>query len=68
MCPDGEVVGHRLILAAASSTLRAAFLQVAGDEATDYTIIVPDVKKAIVASLVDFLYTVSVILSPTRFI
>jgi len=63
MCPDGEVVGHRLILAAASSTLRAAFLQVAGDEATDYTIIVPDVKKAIVASLVDFLYTGKLIIS-----
>jgi len=63
VCPDGEVVGHRLVLAAASSTLKAAFLQVnspTDDPATgqsDYTIIVPDVRKNIVASLVDFLYT-----------
>jgi len=61
VCPDGEVVGHRLVLAAASSTLRAAFLQVTspGDESatSDYTIIVPDVRKSIVAGLVDFLYT-----------
>ena len=59
------VVGHRLVLGAASTTLRAALQQVSPSPANDeaepdtYTVIVPDVKKNIVASLVDFLYTVS---------
>ena len=65
VCHDGVVVGHRLVLGAASTTLRAALQQVSPSPANDeaepdtYTVIVPDVKKNIVASLVDFLYTVS---------
>ena len=62
ICTDGKVAAHRLILAAASSTLRNAFLEVPADDAEGlnegYTIVVPDVRKQIVASLVDFLYTV----------
>ena len=61
-CPDGKVAAHRLVLAAASTTLRTAFLEVPANDAeglTEYTIVVPDVKKQVVASLVDFLYTVN---------
>ena len=65
VCPDGNVTAHRLVLAAASSTLRKAFLEVPANEAMpeslhEHTILVPDVKKSVVAGLVDFLYTVSI--------
>ena len=64
VCPDGNVTAHRLVLAAASTTLRKALLEVPANDAMpeglhEHTIIVPDVKKAVVAGLVDFLYTVS---------
>ena len=61
ICPDGNIKAHRLILAAASATLRTAFLQVPANDAeglAEYSIIVPDVRKQVVASLIDFLYTV----------
>ena len=59
VCPDGKVTAHRLVLAAASTTLRKAFLEVpANDCIPEHTILVPDVKKSVVAGLVDFLYTV----------
>ena len=65
VCPDGNVTAHRLVLAAASSTLRKAFLEVPANDAMpeslhEHTILVPDVKKSVVAGLVDFLYTVSI--------
>jgi len=72
VCHDGVVVGHRLVLGAASTTLRAALQQVSPSPANDeaepdtYTVIVPDVKKNIVASLVDFLYTGKLIISPSN--
>ena len=64
VCPDGNVTAHRLVLAAASTTLRKALLEVPANDAMpeglhEHTIIVPEVKKAVVAGLVDFLYTVS---------
>ena len=64
ICPDGNVTAHRLVLAAASSTLRKAFLEVPANDAMpeglhEHTILVPDVKKSVVAGLIDFLYTVS---------
>ena len=59
VCPDGKVTAHRLVLAAASTTLRKAFLEVpSNDVLPEHTILVPDVKKSVVAGLVDFLYTV----------
>ena len=63
ICPDGKVAAHRLVLAAASSTLREAFLEVPANESMpeamhEHTILVPDVKKSVVAGLEDFLYTV----------
>ena len=65
VCPDGKVTAHRLVLAAASSTLRKAFLEVPANDAMpegmhEHTILVPDVKKSVVAGLVDFLYTVNI--------
>lgn len=59
VCLDGQVVAHRLVLAAASSSLKIAFLEVEKDGIQEHTILVPDVKKSVVAGLVDFLYTVS---------
>ena len=64
VCPDGNVLAHRLVLAAASTTLRKAFLEIPANDAMpeglhEHTIIVPDVKKSVVSGLIDFLYTVS---------
>jgi len=68
VCPDGNVTAHRLVLAAASTTLRKALLEVPANDAMpeglhEHTIIVPEVKKAVVAGLVDFLYTGKLLLS-----
>ena len=65
VCPDGNVTAHRLVLAAASSTLRKAFLEVPANDAMpeglhEHTILVPDVKKSVVSGLIDFLYTVRI--------
>ena len=65
VCPDGNVSAHRLVLAAASSTLRKAFLEVPANDAMpealhEHTILVPDVKKSVVSGLIDFLYTVRI--------
>lgn len=64
VCPDGNVTAHRLVLAAASTTLRKALLEVPANDAMsegmhEHTILVPEVKKSVVAGLIDFLYTVS---------
>lgn len=73
VCPDGNVTAHRLVLAAASSTLRKAFLEVPANDAMpeglhEHTILVPDVKKSVVSGLVDFLYTVCIrILAPDSY-
>jgi len=68
VCPDGNVTAHRLVLAAASTTLRKALLEVPANDATsegmyEHTILVPEVKKSVVAGLIDFLYTGKLLLS-----
>ena len=65
VCQDGRVAAHRLVLASASTTLRAAFKELPAEVegASEYTVLVPDVKKSVVTVLVDFLYTGKLILS-----
>jgi len=68
VCPDGNVTAHRLVLAAASTTLRKALLEVPANDAMsegmhEHTILVPEVKKSVVAGLIDFLYTGKLLLS-----
>ena len=65
VCQDGKVTAHRLVLAAASSTLRVAFKELPAeiDGLSEYTVLVPDVRKSVVSSLVDFLYSGKLLLS-----
>ena len=63
VCADGKVHAHKLVLAAASSTLREAFLEVPSHDVglEAHVVLVPEVKKSIVTGLVDFLYTVCIL-------
>ena len=55
-CDDGKLLAHRIVLAAVSPFLRGILTELPGGT-QDFTIIVPDVRRAIVQQLLDFLYT-----------
>jgi hypothetical protein len=55
-CDDGKLVAHRIVLAAVSPFIRGLLTELpTGTQ--DFTIIVPDIRRAIVQQLLDFLYT-----------
>ena len=56
-CDDGKLLAHRIVLAAVSPFLRGVLIELPSGT-QDFTIIVPDVRRAIVQQLLDFLYTV----------
>ena len=55
-CDDGKLSAHRIVLAAVSPFLRGVLTELPSGT-QDFTIIVPDVRRAIVQQLLDFLYT-----------
>ena len=55
-CDDGKLLAHRIVLAAVSPFLRGVLIELPSGT-QDFTIIVPDVRRAIVQQLLDFLYT-----------
>lgn len=55
-CSDGIIRAHRIVLASSSPFLSQTFKDLP-QGLNEYTIIIPNIKKAIVEILVDFLYT-----------
>ena len=60
-CADGSVRAHRLVLSAASKFLRTVLLDAPTADANvegDTIIILPEIKRPVLAALLDFVYTV----------
>ena len=56
-CDDGQLVGHRLVLAAASTFLRNVFLEQSTDD-DPVVVVFPNVATSTLAVILDFIYTV----------
>ena len=54
---DGVVVAHRIVLSACSELLRSAFLSLP-QGLPEFSLMLPGVKKDVVETIIDFLYTV----------
>eukprot|EP00095_Tigriopus_kingsejongensis_P008980 maker-scaffold570_size134912-snap-gene-0.10 protein:Tk08980 transcript:maker-scaffold570_size134912-snap-gene-0.10-mRNA-1 annotation:"conserved hypothetical protein" len=62
-CADGQLQAHRLVLGSASPFLRRLFQDHAPGGAQDVHILIPNTRRAVVATLLEFLYTGTMVLN-----